>query len=103
MVKVWKVGGPSKDYFTLIVKRGHFYHVLKSRTPESNVFTPYLRSVHSGVNFGIRSGGGWCACERVMGRSWFSVFEVFSRIPSLRSHVTVVGYGFWKFTPKTGG
>ena len=48
----------SKDYFTLIVKRGHFYHVLKSRTPESNVFTPYLRSVHSGVNFGIRSGGG---------------------------------------------
>ena len=113
MVRVWKVGGPgecqvriTKDYLLLhthIVKRGHFYHVLKSRTPESNVFTPYLRSVHSGVNFGIRSGGGWFACERVMGRSWFSVFEVFSRIPSLRSHVTVVGYGFWKFTPKTGG
>ena len=109
MVKVWKVGGPgecqvriTKDYFTLRVKRGHFYHVLKSRTPESNVFTPYLRSVHSGVNFGIRSGGCF-ACERVMGRSWFSVFEVFSRIPSLRSHVTVVGYGFWKITPKTGG
>ena len=63
-LKVWKVGGPGEcqDYFTLIVKRGHFYHVLKSRTPESNVFTPYLRSVHSGVNFGIRSGGGCFAC-----------------------------------------
>ena len=68
MVRVWKVGGPgecqvriTKDYLhTHIVKRGHFYHVLKSRTPESNVFTPYLRSVHSGVNFGIRSGGGVC-------------------------------------------
>ena len=68
MVRVWKVGGPgecqvriTKDDLLLhthIVKRGHFYHVLKSRTPESNVFTPYLRSVHSGVNFGIRSGGG---------------------------------------------
>ena len=38
---------PSKDYLTLIVKRGHFYHVLKSRTPESNVFTPYLLAFRS--------------------------------------------------------
>ena len=68
MVKVWKVSGPVSVNYLTPVKRGHFYHVLKSRTPESNVFTPYLRSAHSGVNFGIRTErGGWFACERVMG------------------------------------
>ena len=90
-------------YFTLRVKRGHFYHILRSRTHESNVFTPYSRCVHSSVSFGLGTVGGWFACERVMGSSWFSVFEVFSRILSLGGHVTVGGYGFWKITSKTGG
>ena len=78
-----------------------------SRTHESNVFTPYSRCVHSGVSFGlgtVRVGGGArFACERVMGSSWFSVFEVFSRILTLGGHVTVGGYGFWKITSKTHG
>ena len=89
--------------FTLRVKRGHFYHILRSRTHESNVFTPYSRCVHSSVRVGPGTVGGWFACERVMGSSGFSFFEVFSRILSLRGHVTVVGYGFWKITYKTGG
>ena len=90
-------------YFTLRVKRGHFYHILRSRTHESNVFTPYSRCVHSGVSFGLGTVGARFACERVMGSSWFSVFEVFSRILTLGGHVTVGGYGFWKITSKTGG
>ena len=90
-------------YFTLRVKRGHFYHILRSRAHESNVFTPYSRCVHSGVSFGLGTVGARFACERVMGSSWFSVFEVFSRILTLGGHVTVGGYGFWKITSKTGG
>ena len=67
MLKVWKVGGlaecqvgttSSRDYFTLRVKRGHFYHIPMSRTHESNVFTPCSRCVHSGVSFGLGTVGG---------------------------------------------
>ena len=106
MVRVWKMralAGSQVWDFTLRVKRGHFYHILRSRTHESNVFTPYSRCVHSSVRVGPGTVGGWFACERVMGSSGFSFFEVFSRILSLRGHVTVVGYGFWKITYKTGG
>ena len=84
-------------------KKGSFYHILRSRTHESNVFTPYSRCVHSSVRVGPGTVWGGFACERVMGSSGFSFFEVFSWILSLRGHVTVVGYGFWKITYKTGG
>ena len=56
----------SIEYFTLRVKRGHFYHILMSKTHESNVFTPYSRCVHSGVSFGLGTVGARFACERVM-------------------------------------
>ena len=88
---------------TLKDKMYHLYHVLRSRTLRSNVFTPCSRGVHSAVSFGLGTLGGWFACPRVMGSSWFSVFEVISQIRSLRGHVTVGGYGFWKITSKTGG
>ena len=55
MLKVWKVGGLAEcqvlNTSHLRVRRGHFYHILMSRTHESNVFTPYSRCVHSGVSF----------------------------------------------------
>ena len=86
MVKVWKVGGPGECEARFLHTHGK-----KGSKPPLARHAPRA------------GGGGVFACEQVMGRSRFSVFEVFSRIPSLRSHVTVVGYGFWKFTPKTGG
>ena len=84
-------------------KKGSLLSHSDVRTHENNVFTPYSRCVHSGVSFGLGTVGARFACERVMGSSWFSVFEVFSRILTLGGHVTVGGYGFWKITSKTRG
>ena len=66
---------------TLKDKMYHLYHVLRSRTLRSNVFTPCSRGVHSAVSFGMGTLGGWFACPRVMGssHSWLPFLRCFHR------------------------
>ena len=62
LLRVWKVRSLAERLrvkpFTLRLKRGHFYHVLGSRTHESSVFTPSSRCVHSSVRVGLGTVGG---------------------------------------------